>query len=247
MSISYSDTSTKKGLVQFYEKEIGADYGYVSGNTDRLKGFTASVNLATDDFLDLLLKSSGTWKPDDSNQTNFPEVTTPLVSSQRDYTFLTDETGNLILDIFRVYCRISATGEYQLLKPVDPDSQTDLNSFIDGQSKTGIPTRYDKTANGILLDLIPSYNSTEGLKISISREALYFVYTDTTKKPGFYGLYHRYFYLKPALDYARINNLPNYNKILDQVLLLENKIKDGASRRSRDERPAFSVKVENNK
>lgn len=247
MSIQFSDTTNKKGLVQFYEKEIGADYGYISGNSDRLKGFTASVNLAVDDFLDILLKSSGTWKPDDSNQTDFPEVKTPLVSGQRDYTFLTDETGNLILDIFRVYCRTSATGEYQLLNPVDPDSQPDLNGFIDGQNKTGIPTEYDKTANGILLNLIPSYNSSDGLKISISREALYFTSTDTTKKPGFYGLYHRYFYLKPALDHARINNLPNYKNLETQILLLEDKIIKGASRRSRDEKPAFSVKVENNK
>lgn len=247
MSIPFSDTDSKKGLVQFYEKEIGADYGFISGNTDRLKAFTADVNLAVDDFLDLVIKNSGTWKADDSGHTKFPEITTALVSGRRDYTFLTDEQGNQILDIYKVYARISATGNYQELIPVDPDSQGELTSFYNGQNQTGIPTRYDKTANGLLLDPIPSYNSTDGLKVSIAREALYFTSTDTTKKPGFYGLYHAYFFLKPALSHARRNNLANYGGIAAEIARLEGMIKEGAARRPRDERPRITVYNHNNK
>lgn len=247
MSIQFSDTTNKKGLVQFYEKEIGQEYGYISDNTDRLKSFTADVNVASDYFLDLALKNSSTWKVDDSNHTDFPEITTALVSGQRDYTFLTDEQGNQILDIYKVYARTSATGNYQELTPVDPDTQSELTSIFDGQNQTGTPTRYDKTANGILLDLIPSYDSSDGLKVSISRENLYFTHNNTTKKPGFYGLYHPYFYLKPALDFARRNGLANYNQIQLEVLRLEGMISEGTSKRPKDERVRFTIYNHNNK
>jgi len=247
MSIQFSDTTNKKGLVQFYEKEIGQEYGYISDNTDRLKSFTADVNVASDYFLDLVLKNSSTWKADDSNHTDFPEITTALVSGRRDYTFLTDEKGNQILDIYKVYARTSTTGNYQELTPVDPDTQSELTSIFDGQNQTGTPTRYDKTANGILLDLIPSYASSDGLKVSISRENLYFTHNDTTKKPGFYGLYHPYFYLKPALDFARRNGLKNYEQIQLEVLRLEGMIKEGTSKRPKDERVRFTIYNHNNK
>lgn len=247
MSIQFSDTTNKKGLVQFYEKEIGQEYGYISDNTDRLKSFTADVNVASDYFLDLAIKNSSTWKADDFNHTDFPEITTALVSGQRDYTFLTDEKGNQILDIYKVYARTSATGNYQELTPVDPDTQSELTSIFDGQNQTGIPTRYDKTANGILLDLIPSYDSSDGLKVSISRENLYFTHNDATKKPGFYGLYHPYFYLKPALDFARRNGLANYNQIQLEVLRLEGMISEGTSKRPKDERVRFTIYNHNNK
>jgi hypothetical protein len=146
------------------------------------------------------------------------------------------------LDIFRVYCRISATGDYQLLTPVDPDSQEGLTSFYSGQNLTGIPSRYDKTGNGILLDAIPSFSSSDGLKMSINREGYYFTYTDTTRVPGFYGLYHAYFYLKPALEYARRNNLTNERKLKEAVMELEEKIKDRTSQRSRDEKQQIITK-----
>lgn len=240
MSIQFNDTSTYKGLVQLYEKEIGVDYGTISGNATKLKSLTADMNLAVDDFLDLAINNSGTWKPDDSAHTDFPEITTPLVSGRRDYTFLTDELGNQILDIYKVYCRISSTGPYQLLTPVDPDRE-DLGGFTDGQNTTGVPTEYDKTGNVILLNAIPNYASSDGLKVSISREALYFTSGDTDKKPGFYGLYHKYFYLKPALDYARRNNLKNQANIERQVLLLEEKIKAGTALRTKDETPQITM------
>ena len=43
MSIQFNDTTTYKGLVQFFEKEVGFNRGDVAGNTDRLKEFTADV------------------------------------------------------------------------------------------------------------------------------------------------------------------------------------------------------------
>lgn len=246
MSIPFNDTATKKGLVQFYEDEIGAEDGDVSGSTLRKKKFAARANLAFDRYLAVAFPKAGTWKLDDSNHTKFPEIKTNVNSGQAAYIFTEDEEGTLILDIYRVYCKDN-NGVYQLLKPVDPDSQEDMKSFYDGLNQTGTPTRYDKTANGIILDKIPNYDSTLGLKVSINREASYFVYTDTDKMPGVCGLHHRYFYLWPAMEEGRINGLKSYMATRSEVLQLEVEIGQYYALRTRDERPRLTLRQESSK
>lgn len=252
MSISFNKTDTLNGLVQGFEKEIGADIGYISGNTNRLKEFTAGVNQAFDDYVYLALKSSGKWQFDDSNQTDYPIIYANIVSGQQDYTFLTDESGNLVLDIFKVSILNSATDTvYHELEPIDQQAtgQGYDEPWVES-GVTGAPTGYDKTANGIIFDVTPNYNATNGLKVAINREASYFTYTDTTKKPGVPGLHHRYFYLKPALDYARRNNLANYNLIREEVVSFEGDEEKGIigsieryfGRRARDERKIIKPK-----
>jgi hypothetical protein len=246
MSLVFSDLTTYKGVIQEYEREIGVDRGFISGNADRLKEATAGVNLAIDDYLAIALTASGKWQLDDSNFTKYPEVTTNLFSSQQDYVFTTDEEGALILDIYRVMVA-DTSGVFREIKPVDKQSDLDVSSFYDGKNRAGTPTQYDKTANGIFLDPIPNYNSTGGLKVYINREASYFVSTDTTKKPGFPGLHHRYFALKPALDYARRKNLTNLNAIQNEVFRMEQMIKDYFGHREKDVIKKMIPFVESNK
>jgi len=248
MSIQFSDTTYRKGLVQIFEKEILANYGDVSGNTDKLKDFTADANTALDRYMEIALKSSGKWQFDDSNHTDYPFIYTNLVSGQRDYTFTTDESGNLILDIYKVMVADN-TGIYREILPVDQQElnnpQLNVDSFIDGQNSSGTPTRYDKTANGIFLDVIPNYNYTNGLKVFINREGSYFTYTDTTKMAGVAGTHHRYFAIKPAYDYARRHSLSNVQSLFNEVTMLEREIGEYYARRDRDKRKRFSPSVEN--
>jgi len=198
------------------------------------------INLALDKVWDIILPNMGTWQLDDSNQTDYPIITTNLVSGQRDYSFVTDEQGNLILDIYKVMVADS-NGAYSEIFPVDVQSQSDTSGFYDGQNKTGKPTRYDKTANGIFLDLIPSYNYTNGLKIYINREASYFTVSDTTKKPGFAGIYHEYLALRPSYMYAYRNGLTNVNILKQEMLEMEQAIKENYANRSKDEKPTLRV------
>jgi len=269
MSLVFSDSSTYKGIVQLYEKELGFQYGDVSGNTTRLKSLTADVNLAYDDFVRLALQASGTWVWDDSNQTDYPIISTNLISGQRDYSFTTDGASNLILDIYRVFVANSA-GVFTEIQPVDVNTGTDqslqypgstsgrlyangTSTFTDGQNTTGIPTRYDKLANAIFLDPIPNYNYSLGLKVYINREPSYFVYTDTTRKAGIPGILQKYLYMKPASDYARRNSLKNYPIIQNEVLKLEGdesrgikgQIQEYFSARTRDERRKMVVLADN--
>jgi hypothetical protein len=269
MSLVFNDTLTKRGIVQLYESECGYSDGDVSGNTTRLKKLTADVNLALDDFTALAIKADGRWQFDDSNQTDYPILTTNLVAGQRDYAFTTDNAGNLILDIFKVFVA-SQTGVFTELRPVDVESGDDspligaasgqigsasMSSFTDGRNATGTPNRYDKLGNGIFLDPVPSYSYANGLKVYVNREGSYFAYGDTTKKPGVPGLFHRYFALKPALDYCRRNNRKNYAAIAAEILKFEGDEARGIvgsiqayfSRRNKDERARLTAGRDSNK
>lgn len=219
--IQFSDTDTLKGLAQLYAEEIGMDNPTdLTSNTTKMKKFTAQVNLALDSYFRLAIEASGKWQLDDSNHTDYPIITTNLVAGQRSYVFLTDESGNAILDIYKVFVKNTSTGSYEEIYPVDVQSESDTGSFADGENQQGTVYRYDKTSNAIFLDLIPTDNITNGLKVYINRESSYFTYTDTTKKPGF--PYHQeYFYLKPAYNYARINTLAILPRLEQQVLKLE--------------------------
>lgn len=244
MSIQFNQTASPyKGLVQFFEDEIGANRGDVSGNAEKLAKFTSNCNLALDDFWAIAIPASGKWQLDDSNQTDYPVISTNIVSGQRDYSFTTDESSNIILDIYRVMVADSS-GVFKEVISVDQQGDQDVSTFYDGQNSTGTPSRYDVTANGIFLDPIPNYNSTGGLKIFINREASYFTTSDTTKKPGVAGIFHSYFYLKPALNYARRNTLTSYNKLLDAVTRLEADIKYHYAGRQRGVRRGMRPLIE---
>ena len=211
--------------------------------------FTSDCNQALDDFWAIAIPASGTWQLDDSNQTDYPIITTNLVASQRDYSFTTDGSSNLILDIYRVFILSSATAtDYVEIFPRDAQSDLGTKGFTANQTTTGTPYRYDKTANGLFLDPIPSYASTNGLKIYINREASYFTTAHTDRKPGVYGTLHAYFYLKPALTYARRNNFANANQIEREVMKFEGVngrgglIREAYAYRARDERKQLSMR-----
>lgn len=215
------------------ERACGFNDGDISGNTTLLAQFTGMLNMAYDDALSIIFKADGSWQYDDTNHTDYPFITTNLVSGQRDYNFTNDGSGNLILDVYRVMIK-NESGVYFEIDPVDQQRDADVDSFYDGQNQTGVPNRYDKTGNGIFLDLIPSYNSAAGLKIFINREASYFLVSDTTKKPGFDGLCHDYLPLRASYMYARDHSLANTEQLMRDVAIAEKKLKERYSGRQQD-------------
>lgn len=250
MSLQFSNTTTKSGILQRIERLCKLNDGGITGNALKLAEFTSDVNLAMDRALSIIFKACATWQFDDSNHTDYPIITTSLVSGQRDYTFTTDETGNLILDIYKVVVK-NPDGTYQEVYPVDQQSDvyTDnsTNGFWNGLNTSGTPKYYDKTANGIFLDVIPNYNSTNGLKIYINRESTYFLTTDTTKKPGFAGLFHEYLAFRPSYQYALINSLPNVNQLQALTIDMESQIQQHYTSRERDIKKSMKPLRENNR
>jgi len=239
MSINFSQT------LSLIERNCKLGNGRISGNVNLLSDFTADINLALDFVYATIFDCGGKWQFDDSNHTDYPIITTNLVANQRDYSFVSDEAGNLILDIYKVMIK-DPNGVYVEITPVDQQSDEDMASFYNGLNTTGTPTRYDKTANGIFLDVIPSYNSTGGLKIFINREGSYFLTSDTTKKAGFAGLYHEYLALRPSYQYAYRNNLSNIQAIQNEMLIMEDKIKKHYGKRERDVKRRLIANVEDN-
>jgi hypothetical protein len=246
MSIPFSSTTNKNGIIQQIERECGFDDGTITGNSTLMAQFTADVNMTLDEAWSIILPASGLWQLDDSNHTDYPIITTNLVSGQRDYSFTTDGSGNYILDIYKVMCRVSETGEFRELTPIDQQSVNN-DSINNGLDQTGTPTKYDKTGNGIFLDYIPNYSSTGGLKIHINREASYFTVADTSKKAGFAGIFHQYLYLKPAYKYARAKGLQSVERLKRDIMEVENAMKSYYAQRERDVRKRMTANVENTK
>jgi hypothetical protein len=237
MSLQYSDTTNKNGIIQQIERNCGFNDGDITGSTLKFAQFNGDVNLALDDAVALIIGADGDWQFDDTNHTDYPIITTDIVSGQRDYSFTVDGSSNLVLDIYKVMVA-GTDGIYKEILPVDQQGANNNNvntdSLIDGQDKGGTVTRYDKTGNGIFLDLVPGYNQTAGLKIFINREGSHFAVSDTTKKPGFAGLFHEYLALVPSYKYARTNGLPNKEDLRLDILTMERDIKTYYGKRNKD-------------
>lgn len=236
MSIVFSESTTKTGICELIDDLVGTDTTSYS-----LAKKARDVNLALDKVFSIIFRAGGSWQFDDANHTDYPILTTNLVSGQRDYTFTEDSGGNLILDIYKVMVK-GSDGVFRDLTPIDQQGfdTNELNPAVnhhtinDGQNGTGTPTAYDKTGNGIFLDLIPNYNSTGGLKIFVNREASYFTSADTTKVAGFAGLFHEYLALRPAYMYAQRHGLENANRLKQEMLEMELGIEKYYGQRERD-------------
>lgn len=238
MSIAFSDTTNKDGLIQRIEQELGFQDAYISGDSTRLKFWTGSINLALDKAFHIIFKADGRWQFDDGNHTTYPILTGNIVANQRDYSFTADSDSNLILDIMRVFYRSSTTTPYFELFPIDVQSadESEISTFADGMNTSAQPSRYDKTATGIFLDTLPPSNVTSGLKLYVNREGSYFATSDTTKVAGFSGLYHEILVLEPCYRYARANNLQKQEVFKRDLLEMEKRLEEFYSKRDRHER-----------
>mgnify|MGYP001571696632 CR=1 FL=1 len=173
--------------------------GLLSDDTIRypLKDITRNCNFAVDKVVSLIFRSDSRWQWDDINNTDLPIGTTNLVSGQVDYAIATTH-----LKIHKVRIKDSS-GNWVSLTSVDRGELTD------GQltATAGDPKRYDKVGNSIYLYPTPNYSSSNGLEVQFQRGGSYFIYTDTTKEPGFASQFHRLISLYAALDYCETNQI----------------------------------------
>lgn len=241
MSLQFSNTTTKGGMIQVLERNTKLGDGSISGNATKLAEATSDINLGLAKAWAIIFASNGTWQWDDTNHTSdYPIIKTDLVSGQRDYAFLTDNTGNLILDIYKVMVK-QPGGLLKEIKPVDAQSEAEGEPFYDGVDAPGVPSIYDKTANGIFLDPIPNSSVytvaadlVEGLQVYINREGVFFTTADTTKKPGFAALFHEYPVLFASYKYAVRNGLKSKVDFFNDMVIMEAAIKKHYARRERD-------------
>ena len=247
MSLKYYSPSDNSGIIDLVYSNTGADAGSYP-----LQDITRDINLAKDNLVAIALRATGMWELDDTNNPDYPIITTNLVLGQRDYAFVADGSGNLILDIYRVMCA-DANGVYYDLELVDQQvsSFNSLNwqnmGMVNGQNLTGSPAKYAKTGNGIFLDSIPNYNRTGGLKLFVNREALHYVtptvgVADDTSS-GIDPRLDEYLAVRPTAYFAAKKGLQCANFYTNELLKYEGNedrgitgmIESTYSKRSKDE------------
>lgn len=250
MSLQFSNASGL-GQIQLCEDYCGFERGDILNNAIFLQRFTGYINLALDDAWSIILQATGKWHLDDSNQTDYPIITTNLISGQRDYPFTVDGSGNIILEIYRVMVA-DPSGTFREIYPVDQFQTTlktgnleNTDPMYNGLNASGTPTRYSKTGNGIFLDVIPNYLSNGGLKVFIDRESSYFNTADTIKKPGFVGIFHQYLALWSSEFYAGVKTLTNLDKLNADKMQMRRDIAEYYARRDKDTPKRMVPNVEN--
>lgn len=234
----FSESTNKTGMYELFQ-----DLTSTNSSSYSAYKFARDINNAYADYFMVAIGSSGKWEVDDTNHSDYPEISINLVSGQYDYPFTTDasSTPNQILDIERVEVAVdSSASNWIKLEPYDEMGGD--NSIVYDRTQTGKPTRYAKRANGIFLDSTPDYSCTNGLRVFFARTPSYFVGTDTTKKPGIPDAHHEYLVYRSAYLYS-VKNLPQLSNGYFAVLQgIEKKIKEYYARRNRDEHRNIGVK-----
>jgi hypothetical protein len=234
----FSDTTNRTGIIQLLEDLTGTQD--VSSYSTAVK--TRNINLAFDDYQNLVKKVANTWQTDDSNHTKYPNMTFDINSGQQDYSFTVDEQGNQVQDIYRVEC-MDVSGKWRLLNPVDEMRYKEAISQLDTQS--GTPTEYWKSANGIFLCVKPNYTQSGGIRMFFTRSPDYFESSDTTKEPGIPNGHHKYLAWKPAFWYWLPIDSSKANAYANEVAKIEAELLEDISHRNRDEKPGFRPRFHN--
>lgn len=225
----FSDTTTKLGLIQDCEQNLFGDYGAISGNADRLYDFAARINRAYDKVSALIMSADGKWQWDDTNYTDLPIGSTPLVSGQQDYTMDVEHLAILKVVI------LDAAGNKKELTPytiTDPMGTVEAENNV---ANGGIPTWYRKTGVTFMLYPFPNYSKNDGLIVYFQRRPSYFSYADTNKSPGIPAIFHRYLSLEASLDYAISKGLPQKKDLNDRLMEMKAEVQEWYSKRAKDE------------
>lgn len=234
----FNDVTGNTGLIQSCEMKLFGDdgLGKISGNATRLSIFTARINSAFDDFVKLAISADGKWAWDDSNNTDYPVATTPIIANQRDYPL-----NIAMMEIVKVAILNAQNGIWVEIRPLDINDQNARSYIENNINNVGVPFFYAKTANSIILQPRPNYAASidsggfaGGIKLFFKRGANYFNATDTTKVPGFEGTYHDYLAINASEGYALDNTMEVASSLTTRKQNAEASIIDFFSTRDQD-------------
>ncbi len=217
--MQFSDTTNKSGLIQDCEFLCNTGDAGISGNTTLLKQFTSNINRWYHKVVTMILKAQDDWDFDDTTKTDFPIITTSLVANQQDYGLPVT-----CLQLKRVEVTYDGTNWYKAEK-MDINERglaTDTTSV--GNSFNESEPFYDIVGNSIMLYPIPAANSSNGLKVWITREPTEFVSTDTTDEPGIDEPFHRMLSIGASFDWAVAKQLNIKNDLASLLADYENRL-----------------------
>lgn len=236
----FSDTTNNLGICQQTRSLMGVD----SSQWPTWK-IVNSCNNWLDTVTGFAIGADRKFQWDDTNHTKLPIGTTNLVSGTSDYSFLTDEQNNKILNLTRIDI-LDPSGDYRELELIDHRQVSGaLDEF---ESTDGLPKYYDKIADNVIrLYPTPASSVTAGLKFHFQRSASYFTASDTTKEPGVAPLLHRGFVIASAYDGALTLGLQNLQPLSIELQKEEQKMKQYFEIRNTDEPKKFNPVYQNNR
>lgn len=234
--IVFSDSITNQGIVQQTRKFMRVDENqYPTSN------IVASVNNYLDTVVGYAIGADKRFRWDDTNHSKLPIGTTDITAGQQDYSFLTDEQGNAILNLSRIDMLTSA-GTYTTLQPISEGDITNqaIDSFL---NTSGTPNYYIKLADNVIrLKSKPLTSVTAGLIFYFQRTGSYFTESDTSKAPGVSPLLHRGFVIAAAYDGAITLGLNNTQPLSVEMEKERQKMEDYFTNREPDEQTRFTTR-----
>lgn len=229
MAIQFSDTTNLTGLVETLARYTGTQTSTTSSYTLAQK--TLDINNAYVNFISLASKAAGKQQIDDTNNSTLPLLLSNLVSGTANYSFKVDEASptNQVLQLQKLRIK-DANGKWtDYLTQIDKIS-VDISQF---QDVTGTPEYYDLIGDNVVFYPTPNYNSTDGIEFTVTRTPVYFLTSDTTKKPGIPDMFHEYLVLRPAYFFCVAKGLPQAVAYRDMMLLMEKEIQHYYSNRNK--------------
>lgn len=192
------------------------------------------INFALDAYSDIYMKADGRWKFDPHTTLTNPIATTALVANQSQYELDTD-----FLQIDRV--EVLVNGVYKPLTPIDRNEDKE-NSLTALYQTAGTPTYYDFDGNSIYLYPAPSQSITSGLKVFHTRPVDYITaLTETVSIPRIHA---EYLAIHGAYQVSIRTNDQNRTQLQNQLLILENKVRDYFTVRDEDRPRRLRPKTE---
>lgn len=232
--MQFNDVAGDQGLVQDIDFLIGTD-----DESYPIKQKTRNINNAFDKVASLIMRADGKWEFDDNNFDTLPVGTTDLVNGQADYEISAAD----FLDILRVEI-IQQNGLYLWCNPISYEDRRGV-AMTEWERTPGQPMFYDKVGNSVVLYPTPNFNYAAGVKVYFKRNPSYFVYTDTTKEPGFAKQYHKLLSYYAAVDYCIANSMDKKLKVLyAEIQKMEGTIQDYFANRAKDVKPSFKLQRE---
>lgn len=234
----FSETNTRDGLIQECERICNLGVAGISGNSQLLKDFTSRINQGLDRFYSLAFEVDTLWNFDGRNQTDLPVAVTNLVSGQQDYQFASE-----LLAVTQIFVKDS-NGVFHIID--QQDDKNAPNAYL-LSSASGVPSEYELVGNSVLLNPIPNYNSTGGLKVTFKRNGVKFASTDGSVAIGIPSLFHLFLARYGSLPYLIEKGLKHKNDVASLIAQDEMAIKKFVSNRAKPKRAGLRVRQEDNR
>ena len=232
----FSETTNLTGIVETLARYTGTQTSTTSSYTLAQK--TLDINNAYVHFINLASRAAGKRQIDDTNNTTLPLLLSNMVSGTANYSFKVDEASptNQVLEMQKLRIK-DANGKWtDYLTQIDKN-EVDVSQF---QDITGTPEFYDLIGDNVIFYPTPNYNSTDGIEFTVTRTPIYFLTSDTTKKPGIPDMFHEYLVIRPAYLFCTMKGLPQAVAYRDATMLMEKEIAHYYSNRNKTNQDIIS-------